>query len=100
MTYKDFYRLFSSACGEGDKDLFLARNIPTPTETLEQIWTLAHMPVREMRAGTGLSQHNFATRFCIPTTSYVQWEQGTRRPPDYVRLMMADLLGLVKVERE
>ncbi len=38
------------------------------------------MLARRARDATGLSQKDFATRFCIPAASLRDWEQGRRAP--------------------
>lgn len=44
--------------------------------------------VLELREGMGLSQEKFAAYFNIPVSTIRSWEQGQRRPPDYVLEMM------------
>ena len=62
-------------------------------EQLGRIWDVAHMSVPEIRATTGLSQVKFAERFCVPRRTLEGWE-SRGSCPDYVRLMMAELLGI------
>lgn len=40
--------------------------------------------IRILRERTGLSQERFAQYFGIPMTTYSKWEQGVRRPPQYL----------------
>lgn len=56
------------------------------------------MIVREIRMQTGLSQTEFARKFDIPKHTLQCWEQGIRKPPDYVVSMIWKILdyeGLV-----
>ncbi len=64
-------------------------------EQLEGIWDVAHMSVKDLRSVTGLSRTVFAERFCIPLRTVEDWEAARRNPPDYVRLMMAQLVGVL-----
>ncbi len=41
------------------------------------------MNVKEIRAMTGLSQSDFATKYKIPVSSLQNWEIGARKPPKY-----------------
>lgn len=72
-------------------------------EDLTNIYTIAHMPVVEMRKKLGLTQLEFAYRFAFKLKTVVKWEsKGVNYrpcPPDK-RLMLAELIGLIKVKRE
>lgn len=57
------------------------------------VWDLAHLTVGEIRSHTGLTQAQFAERFCIPLRTVQNWEYRGGCP-DYVRLMLARLCGL------
>ena len=67
---------------------------------LRQVWLAAHASVREI---TGLTQTAFAARLCIPRRTVENWESASasagRSCPDYVRLMLAQLTGLVDLIR-
>ncbi len=47
------------------------------------------MTIQELRKETGLSQSQFAKKFDIPVGTLQHWEQGIRKPPDY-------LIGLLR----
>ena len=50
----------------------------------------------ELRAASGLTQAAFAEKFSIPKRTVEGWEaKGTY--PSYVRLMLAQLLGIIKM---
>lgn len=42
------------------------------------------MTIQELRAKTGLSQLKFAEYFGLPIRTVQEWEQGRRKPPDYI----------------
>lgn len=42
------------------------------------------MTIQELRKETGLSQSQFAKKFDIPVGTLQHWEQGIRKPPEYV----------------
>lgn len=46
------------------------------------------MTIKELRESTGLSQAQFAEKFHIPVGTLQHWEQGVRKPPEYVAYMM------------
>lgn len=50
------------------------------------------MTIKELRQQTGLSQSAFAKYFEIPLRTVQDWEQGKRKPPEYlVKLMQYKL---------
>lgn len=114
MTYNNFYTLFGAALEETDQERYLSEwssstiFYPDPDEdgadpeqvvqVLDNIWGVAHMTVADIRATTGLTQAKFAERFCIPKRTLENWEMRGSCP-DYTRLMMAEVLGLLRVER-
>ena len=55
------------------------------------------MKIKEMRAKTGLSQTKFASLFGIPVATLKDWEQGRRKPPEYVVTMMQTILEFKKM---
>jgi DNA-binding transcriptional regulator YiaG len=42
------------------------------------------MTIKELRSLTQLSQSKFANAVGIPVRTIQQWEQGERKPPEYV----------------
>lgn len=65
-------------------------------EYLGQIWDAAHMDVKSICRAANLTQAALAQRFCIPKRTVEDWARGVRTAPDYIRLMMCELLRLVK----
>lgn len=52
--------------------------------------------VKSYRIKQGFSQKKFADMFGIPLSTYTQWEQGRRNPPDYIFSMINQILSLTK----
>ena len=81
----------SSMWGDGPED-----DIPTARiEQLGSIYDAVHRSVKQIAADAGLTQRKLAERFCIPVRTIEDWCTGKRTPPDYVRLMMQELLGQI-----
>lgn len=51
--------------------------------------------MRGIAAAAGLPHRQLAERFCIPYRTVEDWCAERRTPPDYVRLMMQECLGLL-----
>lgn len=62
---------------------------------LSTIWDLAHLPVRELVARTGLSQTAFAKQAGVPLRTVQGWCLGERDCPRYVRFLLAEHFGLL-----
>ncbi len=50
------------------------------------------MLIKELRKITGLSQAEFAKKFHIPVGTLAHWEQGIRKPPEYVVYMISRII--------
>lgn len=110
MTDKQFYLFWREALASADREAFVsdwalsstwedAEDAEIPAgraEQLGELWATAHLTIRDIRAGTGLSQAAFAQRFCIPRRTVEDWEAGRRSCPDYVRLLLAEVAGLYR----
>lgn len=57
---------------------------------LSTIWDLAHLPMRELVARTGLSQTAFAKQAGVPLRTVQGWCLGERDCPVYVRFLLAE----------
>lgn len=104
MTDKQFYTLWTEALASADRDTYVsdwatssiwgdAEDAPIPVgraDDIGDVWDLAHLTIRDIRASTGLSQVAFAQHFCIPRRTLEDWETGRRSCPDYVRLLLAE----------
>lgn len=109
MTSKQFYKFYEEADNYTDPDAFAsdaAISILGPDhpgqevdvalfEQLSDLWHVANDPFRTLLERMGLSQSECSRRFCIPLRTVQDWAGGRRTPPTYVRLMMAELTGLV-----
>lgn len=62
---------------------------------LSTIWDLAHLPMRELVASTGLSQTAFAKQAGIPRRTVQDWCGEKRACPTYVRFLLAEHYGLL-----
>lgn len=52
------------------------------------------MTIQELRAKTGLSQSKFSEYFDLPLRTVQEWEQGRRKPPDYIPKLLERILRL------
>ena len=109
MTDKQRMYCLSEAASYTDRDAYISdlalssiwrdaedADIPASRiDDLGRLWDAAHRSVREIAALSGLSQRKLAERFCIPYRTVEDWCRGIRTPPDYVRLMMQQLLDLL-----
>lgn len=48
------------------------------------ILSLNNSPIKELREETEMSQQQFARYFGLPLRTLQGWEQGRRKPPDYL----------------
>lgn len=110
MTDKQFFILWAEALTSSDRNAFVSDwslssiwegaeggEIPTNRiAVLEELWTVAHATVRDIRKHTGLTQAAFSIRYCIPKRSIENWESGSRSCPDYVRLLLAQVAGFYR----
>ena len=64
-------------------------------ERLSVIWDLAHLPMRDLVARTGLSQTAFAKQAGIPRRTVQDWCGEKRACPAYVRFLLAEHFGLL-----
>lgn len=108
MTDKQFSFLWAEALTSTDRAAYIsdvalssvwgdAPDAEIPDDRLQQLgqlWDAAHLTVKAIRAATGLSQAAFAQRFCIPRRTVENWESGTNTCPVYVRLLLAQAVGL------
>ena len=62
---------------------------------LSTIWDLAHLPMRELVASTGLSQTAFAKQAGVPRRTVQDWCGERRACPTYVRFLLAEHYGLL-----
>lgn len=108
MTDKLFNTLWTAALDCADRDTYVsdwalssaygdAPEADVPADRVEELghlWDAAHLTIRDIRAHTGLSQAAFAVRYCIPRRTVENWESGDRQCADYVRLLLAEAVGV------
>lgn len=119
MKNRDFYTLFIEAASEPDEDLYIAEwgtssifcqdpDAPAPdidavVRDLREIWRAAHMSVRDIRKAAGLTQADLAAHFGMPARTVQNWESSSstssRSCAPYIRLMMAEALDIVHIDR-
>lgn len=111
MTYETYRVLISDALSAESEEMFIAEqgwadwmdeyggDADRLVSDMRNIYKVAHMTVRDLIEAYGKTQADFSERFCIPKRTVEDWATERRQCPPYTRLMMADLLGLVTVER-
>ena len=60
------------------------------TTSLTYYWFMNEL--KEIRIATNLNQEQFAEKFEIPVRTLANWEQGYRKPPEYVVKMIKKIL--------
>lgn len=53
---------------------------------------MSTITIKELRESTGLSQSKFAEKYHIPVGTLQHWEQGVRKPPEYVVYLLNCLI--------
>ena len=79
----------------GDPEEITDEQVAEHTTYAGRIWDAAHMSARELVARSGLTQAAFAERYCIGGSTVEAWCRGTRTPPEYAKLLLAQDLGLL-----
>lgn len=112
ITDKDFSAIWGEALASTDRDVYVSEwstssiwgapedltddDLLDIAAKLGSVWDVAHMSVKDICKAAGLTQTGLAQRFCIPRRTVEDWCRGVRKAADYDRLMMAELLGLLK----
>ena len=110
-TDKVIYTFFGETTNYTDPDAFasdVALSLLNPEEPDQQVdialfeqlrtlWHVANDPFKVLLECMGLSQTQCSTRFCIPLRTVQNWAGELRTPAPYVRLMMAELAGLLDI---
>ena len=117
MTHEQFYEAVSEIVNYTDRDAFTSDvalsitsledagkeiDLVSIADQIGMIWDAWHMSVKELRAVTGLSQAAFGRRFLIPRRTVENWESAKvpNECPLYIRMLIADVLGLLPVRTE
>lgn len=111
MTDRKIYQLIGEIANYTDPDAFAsdaAISLLDPDnpvqevdiDTFEQLRTLWHVakdPFRDLLERMSLRQTQCSCRFCIPLRTVQDWVGERRTPPLYVRLMMAEAVGVLDI---
>ncbi len=111
MTDKLFYSLWLDAIEQPDVDMYIGEygypnwfdDISTDADEvvkiLKNIHHVAHISIRTLISESGLNQSSFARRFCIPLRTVQDWCGERRECPPYIKLMAAEILGVLQIPR-
>lgn len=111
MTYETYRNLVSDALKAENEEMFIAEqgwadwmdeygeDTDRLVSDMRNIYQVSHMTMIDLLSASGLTKAAFSRRFLIPLRTVENWVSGIRPCPIYVRMMIADLLGLVAVER-
>lgn len=97
MTDKEFNKLWLDALAEINKSLYIEKHTEF-NDIIGNIYDVAHMSVRDIIYSVGLTQSEFATKFCIPIRTVEDWCRGKRKCSDYLRLLFCKELNILKIE--
>lgn len=114
MTDKQIYQLFGETANYADPDAFASdaslslldpddpvQEVDMATfEQLRMLWHVANDPFRTLLERIGLGQTQCSTRFCINLRTVQHWANEDRTCPPYIRLMMAELSGILRLRDE
>lgn len=115
MTYKTFNSLWNEVSDYTNMEMFVHERGWQPwmdeygegaaagaqiLDDLENIWEVATMSWSELLQAAQMSQSECSLRYNIPRNTVGQWSRGERTPPDYIKLLVAESQGLIKVKRK
>ena len=111
ITDEQFYTLAGGAVKYTDRDAYVsdyslssiwgdadgAADIPPERiELVAKMWDICNLSLRDIRAAAGLTQAAFSRRFLIPTRTVEDWEASRRECTIYLRLFLAEAVGLFR----
>ena len=111
MTYETYRDLITAALTAESEEMFIAEqgwadwmdeyggDTDRLVSDMRNIYKVAHMTVRDLISASGMTKAAFSRRFLIHLRTVENWVYGIHPCPIYVRMMIADLLGIVAVER-
>ena len=111
MTHETYYRLVSDALAAESEEMFISapgwsdwmdeygEDTDRLASDMRNIYQVSHMTMLDLLFASGLTKAAFSRRFLIPLRTVENWVSGIRPCPIYVRVLIADLIGLVAVER-
>lgn len=109
MTKELFWKLYHDAKEQPEAELYIGEygypdyfdDISTDANEvvrkLMEIHQIAHMTMAEVVERSELGASGFARFFEIPLRTVQNWIYGQRPCPDYIKLMTAELLGIIKI---
>lgn len=59
------------------------------------IWEMAHISIRDIIKNNNLAQKQFANYFMIPISTVESWCMGTRKIPEYEKILICESLGML-----
>ena len=109
MTIYQYHLALTEIENYTDRDAFVSdlaissafpeeSDITVTASELILIWDAYHMTIRDLRTTSGLSRSEFSRRFYIPIRTIENWEctgPNARECPVYVRLLIAEAIGLI-----
>lgn len=113
MTNKQIYTAYSEVYNYKDVDAYVSdltlstvfldpdnpdqEPDPELMRQLNRLWHIANVPFSTLLTFLNLSQKECSERFCIPYRTVQDWHSGKREIKPYIRLMMAEACGFVKI---
>ena len=109
MTINQYHLALTEIENYTDRDAFVSdlalssafpedSDLSVTASELVPIWEAYHMTIRDLRTAAGLSRIDFSRRFRIPIRTIENWEctgPNSRECPTYVRLLIAEAIGLM-----
>lgn len=109
MTINQYHIALTEIENYTDRDAFVSdlalysafqedSDLSVTVSELVLIWEAYHMTIRELRTAAGISRMDFSRRFRIPIRTIENWEctgANARECPAYVRLLIAEAIGLM-----
>ena len=62
----------------------------------ENLLNVLNMSMHELVTRSGMNMASFARRFCIPYRTLQAWCDETNECPVYIKLMLSEILGLLR----
>lgn len=84
----DYLRHMADDCGCAEDE--------GTVQWLTQIHAAVNRSVKDIAKAAGMAQYRLAKHFCIPRRTMEDWCREVSRCPVYTRLMMQEVLGLVR----
>ena len=109
MTINQYHLSLTEIDHDTDRDAFVSdlslssafpedSDLSVTASELILIWEAYHMTIRDLRTAAALSRSEFSQRFYIPIRTIENWEctgANARECPTYVRLLIAESIGLM-----